>query len=255
MTASPDKHWPPRLRHALRARLASLGAPLPSDLVIRHVTRATSDLTAQYSIEIRHSPGAGERMSVSDVHAPFRGEQDLEAVVQMGVRHAMAMNRRDARAQALASGGHDVHRPPIHMVEASPLVALAWALVESDRAGIDGQVHIVNGCMTLTRATITTPAGVIMIDGARTIRVQSAETWPDTVVLAMSGRKLSTVISLPACGRRDVDDAVSALVITAARNGESGFKLEVGSSPVLPLTTDDHGDDRTWLEMEPIPIC
>lgn len=194
-------------------------------------------------------------MSVHDVHAPFRGEEDIEAVIAMGVRHAMAMNRRDARARALEAGGHDVHRPPVHMVEASPLIALAWTLVATGRAGIDGTVYIDNGQLLLRGTAIMSPEGGMAIDGARTLIIPSDKAWPDTVLAAMTGRPLRDVVALPACGRPDIDEAVATLEITEASQDDREIVMRVGSTPVLVLTEDDHGDDRTWLAMEPIPVC
>jgi len=252
--ATPDRHWPPRLRRALRDRLGARGLHIPKGLVIQYNPKAGRATDRMPWITVMHRPGRSETCSVHDTHLPFRGEDDVGAVVDMAERHALAMLRRDARDDALEAGGHEPRRPPMHMTEATPLVALAVTLVEAGLAGLDGEAHVDNGELHLTRTTIATPSGRVRLERGRIVSFESEKVWPATVLAGLTGKPLSDAVSLPASGRKDVDAAVAGLRIRHADSRSDGVVIEVEPARLLPTTAGGNGDDRRWLTMEPCPV-
>lgn len=251
--ATPDRQWPPRLRRALRDRLSARGLTIPNGLVIQYGPRPGRGDERQPWITVMHRPGRSETCSVHDMHLPFRGEDDVGVVTDLSERHALAMLRRDARDDALEAGGHEPRRPPLHMVEATPLVALAMALVEAGLAGLNGDAHVDNGELHLTRTTLVTPAGHVAIERSRTLTLASDKVWPATVLAGLVGKPLTRAVSLPSSGRADIDEAVSRLTITHADSRTDGIVIQIEVAPLVAVVATDRGDDRRWLHMEPTP--
>lgn len=236
--------------------MAEQGLSIPRGLIIQYGPKTGWSTDRQPWITITHSPEHAEMSSVHDTYLCFRGEDDVPRVIDLAEQHALAMIRRNARAEAISKGGYDIRKPPFHMLEAAPLSALAFELCKIGKTGLDGNVLTQNGLLEVRQMTLTTPDGKIEFSDSRCIVRKTKKVWPETVLTSLVGRTLGHAVSLPRCGRSDIDDAIDSLIIHSVEHVQgTGIQIRVKKAPVLPLDEKDLGDDRRWMVLTPIPIA
>lgn len=254
---SPHRKWPPRLRSLLGKELARQGlGAIPKGLTIRY---SQSRIQGGCStIEIRHSPAETERMSVHDhVHDFDGGEDSISRFLDVAVLHARRMIRRDARADALRADGHDPRKPPFHAVEADPLTALAFHLVEAGRAGIDGEVRVINGLLEIDAVNLTIDGMSVRLVKPGYLRIEIEGEWPETIIGVMVDRPLGDTIRLPSCGNPELDAAAAAMTVMRGQisPGTQGRKLilTLDRAPAVFLARTPASEDGSWKALLPPP--
>lgn len=249
-----SKSWPPRLRAALRRRLAARGLAIPEGLTLAYRKPGWKHPGA---MEARHGPSCSEMVSVHDQVVPFDGsDAHVTAFLDLAEAHALRMMRRNAREAALEAAGHDVRCPPLHALEGHPLAAHVYASVAAGLAGIDGDLQTWSGLL-LGSMTVETPRGRMMVQTRSGASITAFATIPETVLQGLGGRRLGDVAPPASCGDAAVDAAVAGLVIRAARGSEwSGGRatiIELEPADVMEMAPTPSAEDGRWKAMEPKP--
>ena len=252
-TVPQGRSWPPRLRALLRARLATSGmAAIPKNMVIRYEDGPSP------CIEIRHRPCATERCSVHDKVTGFDGSHDaISRFLDVATLHAQAMHRRAARMAALERAGHDADSPPLHAVEAHPLIVLARRLMDEGKGGISAVLEIEDGVMLARPLTLTLDGARVTMATVRESQVRIAGEWPEAVVATMGGRRLDEVLSLPSTRDGALDDAVHDLVVASAEGlggADPELVLRLRPAPAVALANTPPDEDGAWKDMVPRPM-
>lgn len=251
--ASPKRSWPTLLRHALRAHLATRGMTIPEGLVIRYREGVNG---GPGSVDVRDDPLPTETATrfthvARPVHDDGRASREF---LEAAMRHVRQMRRARARLDALVAAGHDPRHPPMHAVEAHPLIVLAFALNERGEAGICGETGIQDGVMWARELVMTANDVPITIRTATTARISFAGEWPETLG-AISGIALRDLLELPKAEREIVDRAMDALVVERSWLDRGRLVLELAPVDVLPIRDTPPGEDGRWKSMEPVPTA
>lgn len=253
------RNWSRRLRQVLRKELEAQGlGSVPRDLNIRfHPPREAG---AMPSIELRHSPGPTERMSVHDHVGDFQwSEEALDRFREAGVMHVRRILRRNARLAALLAAGHSPRKPPLHALEADPLTALAMRLRREGLAGISGEIGNDNGILMIDNLTISMPGTGFHIVKPGYARLEIWGSLPEAIIGVIEGRRLGDVIDLPLCHDQAIDAAVRDMRILRAANrwggNEDVMTLTLDRAEVVEIEATPASEDGSWKALQPRPCA
>lgn len=253
------KLWPPKLRSALKKALMTHGMDrVPDGIQIKYLHNCKED---SRTIEIRTNPDATERVSKHQYVRDFHGTDECIArFLDIAIDFSHRVERRNRRTKAVIDAGYDPLKPPMHCLEAHPLMALAMNLVEEGKAGIEGEFYSSHGILNAVDDIKCTSSGRsfwLRLEIAGFALYVSGGV-PEAIKAGIPEKtKLVEMIQLPLCSDPDINNAVASIEVKYIKDRFFGGKEQTGfilhKTDLIAIARSPASIDCAWKDMKPKP--